>query len=331
MSRKPVILGIDQGSTHTRAAICSGDGLILGLGKSFGACHSVDGMERALEAVREAAERAVKSAQVEAEQVELLFAGMTGADWPDEYDLLAQNLKQIRLARHVRVVNDSIIALRGGTQAAYGVILIAGTGANCAIRSPAGDEYIYHYYVDDHLQGGMGLGRSALWAVYRAESGREPPTSLKGAILAALGYSSVDALLRAQAERRLKHEKIKELAPLVFRLAEEGDLAAQRIIRRFGRGLAELVTTGLRRFEMAELDVEVVLSGSIFKGPGTLLQDTIRAEVHREAPRARLVDARYEPVAGALLLGLEACGIDINPVIKENIERSSQAFGLVRV
>ncbi|RPI81764.1 MAG: hypothetical protein EHM41_19935, partial [Chloroflexi bacterium] len=315
MRNRRFILGIDQGSTHTRAVICDSAGVILGLGKTFGACHSIDGMERAMKAVAEAAQMAREAAKVDSNQIELLFGGLTGADWRDEYDLLTENLEMLQLANQVRVVNDSIIALRGGTQASYGAILIAGTGANCAILSPSGESYIYHYYVDDYLQGGTGLGRSALWTIYRAETGREVQTKLTEAVLEALEFASVDELLRAQAERRLPHDRVKELAPLIFRLAKEGDFAAQKIIRAFGVGLAELVTAGFRRFSMREIDVEVVLSGSIFKGPGTLLQDTIQAEIQRDAPHARLVNSRYEPVVGAMILGLEACGVEIDPSV----------------
>jgi hypothetical protein len=54
------------------------------------------------------------------------------------------------------------------------------------------------------------------------------------------------------------------------------------------------------------------------------------ADIHLAAPKARLVNARYEPVVGALLLGLEAAGIAAEPVVKENIERGCREFHLLR-
>jgi len=38
------ILGIDQGSTHTRAAFCNDQGQILGVGFAAGASHTYDGI-----------------------------------------------------------------------------------------------------------------------------------------------------------------------------------------------------------------------------------------------------------------------------------------------
>ncbi len=325
------ILGVDQGSTHTRAALCDLRGNILSVGRALGACHAFDGIDRAMSAVRAACEAALEQAGVAREAIAVLFDGCTGADWPDEYGLLERALLSLGLCPDVHVVNDTIIALRGGTEASYGAILIAGSGGDCAIISPGGEKLIYHYYHDDDLQGGSALGRRALNLIYRAETGREPATRLTGLVLAKFGMANVDALLRADVEHRLPAGEIKHIAPLIFQAACQGDYVACKILRAFGEGMAELVTAGLRRFDMAALDVDVVLSGSIFKGQGSLLQEVIAANVHMVAPKARLVNARYEPVVGALLLGLEAIGVKTDKTLRRSIEESSRRFHLVRV
>jgi len=168
-------------------------------------------------------------------------------------------------------------------------------------------------------------------AIYRAETRREPATRLTALALEHLGMVSVDDLLRAQVEGRIPVLKVRELAPLLLQAACEGDQAACKIVRTFATGLAELVSAGLQRFDMSCLPMEVVLSGSIFKGPGKLLEDLIDAEIHQVAPQARLVNARYEPVVGALLCGLEYLGIEIDDKIRANIERTSQEFDLIRI
>jgi N-acetylglucosamine kinase-like BadF-type ATPase len=325
------VLGIDQGHTETRASVCDLEGNILGVGKAFGACHSVHGMAQAMDAIQTAAGIALGQAGVGAQDVITLFCGLTGADWPDEYELLHENVVRLGLCEKVWVNNDTIVALRGGTSANYGAIVIAGTGSNCAIRSPRGEEFIYHFYHDYDLQGGIALGRRALNAIYRAETGRGPATRLEGWVLDTFDMASVDDLLRANVEGRLGKDEIKHIAPLVFQAACEGDWVACQILRAFGEGLAELVTAGLKRFDMTALDVEVVLSGNIFKGRGSLLQEVMLASIHMVAPRARLVNARYEPVVGALLLGLEETGVDIDERARQNIEKTSQQLGLIRV
>jgi len=325
------VLGIDQGHSETRAALSDAEGRILAFGTANGACHSRHGMDVAMRTINQAALDALDRAGRTADEVGIMYCGLTGADWPDEYELLHKHLLALNLTRNVRVTNDTIIALRGGTWADYGAIVIAGSGANCAIQSPRGEEFIYHFYHDCDLQGGIAIGERALKAVYRAQTGREPATKLTPRVLAKIGKSDVDHLLRADVEGRLSQDEVKEIAPLVFEAAYEGDWVACQIIRAFGEGLAELVAAGLVRFEMAGLEVDVVLSGNIFKGPGHLVEEVMIAGIHMVAPQARLVNARYEPVVGAILLALEALDIDITDRVRQNIEASSKALGLIRI
>ncbi len=91
---------------------------------------------------------------------------------------------------------------------------------------------------------------------------------------------------------------------LVARIGEEVGITANTIIRRLG---------------MEKLDVEVVLGGSIFKGKGPLLMDTIRARVHRVAPRARIIHPEFEPVVGAVFQALRYLGIEAGPRVRENV------------
>ena len=325
------VLGIDQGHSGTRAALSDGEGRILAFGRANGACHSVHGMDVAMGAIRQAAQCVLDKTDLRADELGIIFCGLTGADWPDEYELLRIHLLSLALCENVRVKNDSIIALRGGTSANYGAIVVPGTGGNCAVRSPQGEEFIYHFYHDRDLQGGIALGGRALRAIYRVETGRERGTRLTERVLRMFGMANVDELLRADVEGRIGMDEVKEIAPLIFQASYEGDRVASEIIRAFGEGLAELVTAGLARFDMTGLEVEIVLSGSIFKGPGRLVEEVLTANIHMVAPRARLVSSRYEPVVGAVLLGLEELGVKVDRRVRDNIETSSQVLDLIRI
>ena len=324
------VVGVDQGHSQTRAVVADEQGNILGVGMSRGACHARHGMGVTMGAIREAVRLALAQAGAQSQQIAILFCGLTCADWLDEYALLRENVRALGFCEDVRIANDCIIALRGGTSAPYGAIVIAGTGGNCAVRSPEGEEFIYGFYHDDDLQGGSALGRRALQAIYHSETGREPATILTQRVLAMFALGSVDDLLRADVEDRLDRGQIAHIAPVVSQAAHEGDAVAKSILRAFGKGLAELVTAGLRRFGMTDLDVEVVLSGSVFKG-GTLIQEAMLAGIRAAAPKARLVNARYEPVVGAALLGLEAIGVKVDSEVAHNVDQSSNRLGLIRI
>ena len=59
-----VILGIDQGGTGTRAAVCDLEGHLLGYGTSYGGQHTFQSMEFAMGAVREASQGAMTQVEV---------------------------------------------------------------------------------------------------------------------------------------------------------------------------------------------------------------------------------------------------------------------------
>jgi N-acetylglucosamine kinase-like BadF-type ATPase len=324
-----LVLGLDQGGSHTWAVAASGDGRLLGLGRAGGACHASVGMARAMAEVERAAREVMRIVIMQPDDIDLLLGGLTGVDWTDEYTLLAANIRGLGLAQRVEVTNDSIIALRGGTSKPYGAILIAGSGGNVAVRSPAGEEYHYGYYHDAAYQGGGALVQHAFTAIFRAHSFRAQPTLLADLFCTHLGLSSIEALARVYFEGKLQDAAL--MAPLVFSACERGDQAAVEIVRFFAQGYAEMARAALLRYGMQDLDVELVLSGGVFKSPSRLLRETILVDVRRSVPQARLVEARYEPVVGAALLGLECLGIDTSaPEFCRRLDESARALGLLR-
>jgi N-acetylglucosamine kinase-like BadF-type ATPase len=258
------------------------------------------------------------------------LGGLTGVDFPEEYPLVAEGIRSLGFCSNVFTTNDSIIALRGGTDQSYGAVIIAGTGGNCAIRTPQGVEFTYHYYHDSDLQGGGAIGQKAVNAVLRAQTFREQPTSLTRRILDQYNVASVDDFLRGMVRMEISWDSFKDLCPAVFEEAFAGDEVAAKILRQFGEGCSEMVTAGLKHFGMTGLDVEVVLSGSVFKGVGSVLTDTLTACIHSVAPKARLIHARYEPVVGAVLLGLEKQGVPMDESIKSNLDRTAHQLNLIR-
>ena len=321
------VIGVDQGGSGTRAVICSLDGTLLGAGLGPGACHAFTGMDFAMQATQTAVQRALAQAGIQQGRAEVYVGGHTGADWADEYDLLRNAVQELGCAHQVYIVNDSIAALRGGTLQAFGAILVAGTGANCAILAPDGREFIYHYYHDEYLQGGSALGRAALNAIYRAETGRPPQTTLRDQVLNLFDLPDVDSLMRAMVEGKISADRIPEIAPVVFAEAQNGDQAAHRIVCKFGEGCAELLTNGLQRLGMSELAVEIVLSGGVFKARSALLRNILEKNVLFLVSDARFVEARYEPVVGAVLLALEKLDIHLGSATQANIEESAAETG----
>ncbi|MFN2233484.1 MAG: N-acetylglucosamine kinase [Anaerolineales bacterium] len=324
------VIGVDQGGSGTRAVICDLEGHLLGTGIGPGACHAFSGLDTAMDATQSAVRKAFDQAGMQPGQAVVYVGGHTGADWDDEYDLLRAAVQQLGFAEKVVIVNDSIAALRGGTDQAFGAILVAGSGANCAVLAPDGVQFIYHYYHDNDLQGGSALARAALNAIYRAETGRPPQTSLRERVLSLFNLPDVDALMRGSVEGKIPENRVLEIAPLVFEEAQNGDAAAIKIVSHFGSGCAELLVNGIQRLGMSDLAVEIVLSGGIFKAESPLLREVLSREMIKEVPHAKFVDARYEPVVGAALLALKQQGIEMDAKTKKNIDDSARKLSLLR-
>jgi N-acetylglucosamine kinase-like BadF-type ATPase len=219
------------------------------------------------------------------------------------------------------VKNDAFAGMRAGSDRPYGVVISAGTGTNTAAIAPDGREWAFGYYAN---YGGAGdLAGEVIAAVLRAEDGRGSPTLLAGLVLQRLKLPSVEALLRGMASGDVRQADRLSLAPLVFQASAAGDAVADEIIVRHGAALAEYATALIRRFDMADLEFEVVLSGSVFKGEGSLLVDTVSDHVHRVAPRARVVRASFEPAIGAVLLAFDACDIPADQGVSRNLAETS--------
>jgi hypothetical protein len=78
----------------------------------------------------------------------------------------------------------------------------------------------------------------------------------------------------------------------------------------------------IKRLGLETTDVEVVLGGSVFKGKGPLLVDTVTQVVHRIVPQATVVLPEFEPVVGAVFRALESLGVEVNGTVYANVRAS---------
>lgn len=309
------VLGVDGGTTKTIALVADEQGRVLGAARGGGSNWSGEDVTVPMGVVIETAGRALAQANITGAEVALGVFTLAGADWPEDHTRRESVLGQAGICGRVVVKNDAFGGLRAGTSAPYGMVIAAGTGLNAAVITPQGQEWAFGYY---ETFGGAGtLAWDAFDAVLRAETGRGRPTALTALLLEQFGYPTVEAMLRAYILRQIDPQRYLSIVPRIFEAALAGDAAAAEIIVRQGSGLAEYVTAMAQRFDMTALAFDVVLAGSIFKGVGPLLIDTVTQQIHKVAPRAAIVRASLEPAAGALLLAYDAAQIAVTPQMME--------------
>lgn len=319
------VAGVDGGTTKTIALVADEQGHILGASRGPGSNYTGADVEQPMGVVADTVRQALRQAGLCSQEIALAALGLAGADWPEDYTRRQVALERQAIAQQVLVKNDALVGLRAGTQRPYGVVIAAGTGANTGIVTPDGREYLYGYYAS---YGGAGdIAEEALHAVLREEDGRGHPTALTRIVLERLGYPSAEALLRGMVARKLARGALHSLCPLVFEAAAAGDEVAAEIIVKQGLALAEYATAAIRRFSMQALEFDVVLAGSVFKGCGPLLVDTITQAIHRVAARAHIVRALFEPAVGGVLLAYDALGLAVSQEMYANLAQTAPTHG----
>ncbi len=308
------ILGVDGGNTKTIALIARHDGSIIGAGRA--GCSDIYGAESSEAAfiqLDQAVAAALTQAGVEASQIESAVFSMAGADWPEDFELLEQKMRERGYGHTVRIYNDAIGALRAGSPDGTGVVVACGTGAATGARTADGSIWHTSFWFE---YGGAGhLGQQGLRAVMRAELGLAPPTALTERFLAISNAPDVAELLRRITGRNIPAELKpgrERMGRTLLDVAAEGDPTAIRVVTTHGTGLGEYAVVCARMVGLVAQPFTLVLTGGVFRHPSSLLVDTLVAHVQSQAPGARPMRSEFEPAAGALLLALEQAKIQVD-------------------
>ncbi|HYM68675.1 MAG TPA: BadF/BadG/BcrA/BcrD ATPase family protein [bacterium] len=309
-------LGVDGGASSTICAVCSGDGVVLGIGHGGASNHILapGGRERARRAVGAALETALRAADLGPVEFRAAEFGMTGINaGTDRARAFTEVVGEVLRAQTARVDNDASIALAGALACGPGVMVIAGTGSVALGLDPAGREarvggwgYIFG---DDGSA--FAIGRAGVHAALHARDGSGPGTALVDRIPPAIGMD-VDAIPMAFYEGRLDRAQVARLSRVVTVAAAAGDGVARRLVERAAASLADLVAAVIRRLTWPEGATPVAPVGGVFDA-GPVVLKPMRLALAATAPGAVLVPPRYEPAAGALLLALRAAGVAHTP------------------
>jgi N-acetylglucosamine kinase-like BadF-type ATPase len=297
------VLGLDAGGTKTVCQLADAGGAVIGEGRAGGAnlqTHSERDVERALRAAIAGALRGRRPPAVE-----VLCAGVAGADREEDVRAITAILERIGVGRRVLVVNDALAALVAGVRDAPGIVIVAGTGSMVYGRNAANEAARaggWGHIIGDEGSG-YWIGREALAATVRATDGRGPATRLAGDVLRHFGLDDVSKLVRVVYDRELPRAGVASAAPLVDRAAALGDPVAMRILERAAGELVVGAEAVALRLGMRGDPFRFVLAGSVFGVVPSLATELTRrlAEV---APRSEVHRLEAEPAEGAVHLAL---------------------------
>ena len=317
-------LGVDVGGTKTHALISDETGQALafstgGPGNWEGVGY--DGFTRVL---LEVTGTALTQARIKVNQISGAGMGIGGYDWPSERLDHLEAIRPIRLSCPLEIINDASLGILAGSTEGWGVSVVAGTGCNA------------RGWNRDHTRQGRAVGGGSRWSgeyaggydiVARAMQAvtfewlkRGPATSLSQVFLDHFKAVSLDDLVEGVYLQRYIPDSALVLK--VFETARNGDAEAQAVMRWAGRELGEMAVGVINQLEFQKEHFEVVLIGSLH-GASAVLDDALQETVRATAPYARFVRLTVPPVVGAVLLGMEAAGVD-GLAVRDTLIRSTK-------
>jgi N-acetylglucosamine kinase-like BadF-type ATPase len=324
------ILGVDQGGTKTVAAIADSQGRILGVSIGSGAYYPFDGIQYAMSVIHEVSLQAAERAGIPLRRIHLVVVGITGMDFPNQKGMLKSELQKALGIPEVVVVNDCIIAMLGGTTKSAGAVICAGTGLNIAVRADEDKEFILGDYIEDRLQGGGALAKRAVRKVFDSELGLCGPTQLTQLFLNRFHVQTVDDLLFFRGAEPDFYAKCRAMVPQIIDVAAKGDLVADGLLRQMAGEMTNCLICGMKKMGLMQGKLDVVLSGSVLKGPENPLTEYLETFILQSAPNATVISARYEPIVGACIMGLNRLEA-MTPEVEEKLEQTATANQLIRM
>jgi glucosamine kinase len=303
-----IVVGVDGGGSKTRVIVADEHGTQLGEVVGPASAVRPGQAEHSAEVIAEAVRDALASCEMSHVVPKVLCVGVAGAAREPERQGLWQALASRELAEEIVVHPDFSVALDDAFGEGPGVLLISGTGSVAFGRSPSGVIARCGGWgpVCGDEGSGAWIGRRALSVVTASADGREPETSLIGAVLTAAQVNEPQELIAwaASASPAL----LASLAPVVTSVAESGDLRANAILSLAVEELVLHVRTLARQlFGDERAATPVALTGGMLRR-GSTLRKRLEHRLKSAVPGAQVQSAEVNPARGAVRSALRYVG-----------------------
>ena len=313
-----LLAGIDGGGSKTLALIANHQGIVIGRGSAGPSNPNLVGIKGSVQNIKSALMEAMGLSKLK--RISIAVLGVAGSE--TQKKLVEELTRSLDFVDRVEVMNDSFICLAAGTLGKPGVVVVAGTGSITLALDDEGKVARaggWGYLLEDEGSG-FQLGREAVLETLRFLEGRAAYSKLVDAVLEKLEAKEVSDLLSSIYVCENPVLILASLAPLVVKLAEGGDSAAMRIVKKATEGLASCVASVISRSSFSSRPIPVVLSGGVFSGSSIFLK-TFKLKLSKLVPDADVRLLKLEPVVGALILAFKKAEL-LNDQILNNLLES---------
>ena len=248
----------------------------------------------------------IKSATAAEQLPERVIAGVSGLNSESQIENLHSAWQENAETKNIEliVVNDAVIGLLSGSQAANGLVLIAGTGTNCWGINESGQTAKaagIDYFADQG--GGWDIGWQILRTVFAAVDGRFKPTALIELIAERYEVQNWADLARQFNSPSLDKAAVAQLADLALSWQEADpkhhyDQALQIIIRQAVDYLVLAVRTVMAQLSLDHQTADLVLIGGVVKKHSSINQP-LQTQLRHHFPQLRIIIPTESPIYGA--------------------------------
>jgi N-acetylglucosamine kinase-like BadF-type ATPase len=356
------VLGIDGGGSKIACLAADDSGRLLGYGRGGPSNTNYVPSAKAAAALAEAVGQALSGAGLAGLQISA--ACISAPMEPAAIEAVTERLGIHGVVRAAEG-ETSRWAARFWTSHRVGVTVDAGTGSLARGWSADGRQASAGGWGATLGDEGSGywIAMRAMSAVLQSHDGRLGGTLLSDAVLGHFGmrdtldlvFRATQGLLRedagvgvapdsgsespagskdADGGLRFRHgtpghslsrDEVAGLCPVVAAVARQGDAVASQILREAGIELGRLAAAVIRRLDMQRDTLAVVPFGGVFR-IGEPVLGPFRETVSAATTHALVVEPRFEPVVGAVLLALHEIDAPIDARVISRIEQSSVQY-----
>jgi N-acetylglucosamine kinase-like BadF-type ATPase len=295
-----LVAGIDGGQSSTAAVIGDERGCILAHGVAgpadeIGVTADSTRLQDALSASLDDARR--RASLPAGTQFDAIVAGISG------YDGRVYGAAPQLPSTRVVLMHDTPIAHAGALGGRAGVIAIGGTGSVVYGRSEGGSSQTLGGW--GFLFGDEGsafrIASDALAMLMRAHDENDSSCAdERNAACDFFGMRSLRQIAHAFYKGEITRTHLASFAPMALRFDA---------VRASANAGADRLVALIRRAIDAGAPPRVALVGGVFSDAG--LRDRVRAGVLAARPGTEIVEPRYDPACGALLLAYRELGLDV--------------------
>lgn len=309
MKKRILVVGLDGGATKTAAVLTDESGATLARSVTGPSNFQIVGTEEAGKSVLKAIEDCCAAAGRQAEDLDAVVAGLTGAGRETDQKRMAETLIRIAASRNLplknlHIVSDAIIALEGAFRGAPGMILIAGTGSIALGKKSDGSVVRaggWGRIIGDEGSG-YAIGRAGMTAVCRHLDGRGPGTSLTAMVAATVGLSTQEEIIRHVYRKGFD---LASIAPLVFQSAGNGDAVCLAILQDAAADLVDHVGAVIRHMGIGDGRARLAFAGGLLTGAG-VLPAILRRRLAEQFPSVTIHEPELPPEVGAALMAAKS-------------------------